>query len=405
MPIVLFGISGSIAAYRALEVIRLLVTDGVEVVPVLSKGGAQFVTRPTLEALAGQKAITEIFPEKAQQEIEHVALAGKAALMVTCPASADILAKYATGICDDPLALVTLAFGLPHLIAPAMNFRMWEHPATKANVGILKERGCVFVGPDKGMMACGEEGWGRLARIEEIYGHISALLGTHGPLAGRRVIVSAGGTREPVDDVRYIGNRSSGRMGHAIAEAARNLGASVVLVTASALEPPFAVDVRKVETAAEMRKVIIKEAAKADAVIMAAAVADFTPARPVKGKIKKSSGLCSIAMSPTIDILGELGRKKRKGLLLIGFAAEAGPGSKAEALRKCLEKNCDLMCLNNVARDDIGFDVSENEISLIRPDGSEIDLPKGPKINLAMEIMLEVAGMFSKSREKAPTVK
>jgi phosphopantothenoylcysteine decarboxylase / phosphopantothenate---cysteine ligase len=396
MAIVLFGISGSIAAYRALEVMRLLVSDGVDVIPVLSEGGEKFVTRHTVEALTRHRAVTEIFPKVIQQEIEHVSLADKADLLVTCPASADILAKYATGICDDPLALTALTFGTPHIIAPAMNFRMWEHPATVANVSLLKERGCKFVGPDKGMMACGEEGWGRLARIEEIYGYICAELGSCGPLKGKKVLVSAGGTREAIDDVRYIGNRSSGRMGLALAEAARNMGASVVLVTASQITPPSAVKVIKVESAKEMHDAILKEASNSDIIAMAAAVADFTPKKPVKGKIKKSDGLGPIDLTPTADILSELGAKKKSGRILIGFAAEYGSKGKDEAVRKCRDKKCDLLCLNDVARTDIGFDTEDNEITLVFPDGAEKKIPKASKRAVAVQILSEAAALFPK---------
>ena len=374
---------------------RLLVADGIEVVPVLSKGGAQFVTRHTVEALAGRAAIAEIFPDFPSQVIEHVSLAQKADLLVTCPASADIIAKYATGISDDPLALVALTFGTPHIIAPAMNFRMWEHPATKANVALLKERGCIFVGPDKGMMACGEEGWGRLARIEEIYGHICAVLGVKGPLAGRRVLVTAGATREPVDDVRYLSNRSSGRMGHALASAARDMGATVTLVTSSELDPPAAVTVKKVETALEMRDAVLAEADSADVIVMAAAVADFAPTSPAKGKIKKSERTASIELVPTPDILRELGAQKPPGRVLVGFAAEYGPDGKEEALRKCREKSCDLICLNDISRQDIGFGTDENEVTLIFPDGCSTVLLKQPKREVAREIMMEIADMLA----------
>jgi phosphopantothenoylcysteine decarboxylase/phosphopantothenate--cysteine ligase len=394
MPTVLFGISGSIAAFKALEVIRLLVADGVEVMAVLSKGGSEFVTRPTVEALTGRRAITEIFPENSQQEIEHIALAQKAALLVTCPASADILAKYACGIADDPLALVALAFGTPHVIAPAMNHRMWEHPATQGNVKLLMDRGCIFVGPDKGMMACGEEGWGRLAKIEEIYGRICAELGKNGPLAKRRVVVSAGGTREPIDNVRYLSNKSTGRMGHAIAAVARDLGADVTLVTSSELDPPAAVDVRKVETASEMREAVISSSTGADIVLMTAAVADFTPDAPVEGKIKKAAGGLSVSFRPTSDILLELGKKKPAGQVLVGFAAEYGSDSKTEAVRKCREKSCDFICLNDISRTDIGFGSDENEIQIVFPDGREKRIERASKRKVAREILIEAAGML-----------
>jgi phosphopantothenoylcysteine decarboxylase/phosphopantothenate--cysteine ligase len=391
MPTVLFGISGSIAAFKGLEVMRLLVADGDIVVPVLSKGGAEFVTRASVEALAGRAAITEIFPKEAHPEIEHIILAREADLLVTCPATADILAKYAVGLADDPLALVALAFGTPHLIAPAMNHRMWENPATLANVATLMDRGCVFVGPEKGVMACGEEGWGRLAPVEEIYGHIRALLGRGGPLSGFRVVVTAGATREPLDDVRFFSNRSSGRMGHALAEAARDMGADVTLVTASEMPAPVAVNVRRVTTASEMREAVLGECEQADAVIMAAAVADFAPSERARGKIKKEDGPPAIKLEHTPDILLELGAGKRQGQVLVGFAAEYGSGGKAEALRKCREKACDFMCLNDISRTDVGFGAGENEIVIVFLDGRERVIPRGAKLQVARGIMEEVA--------------
>ncbi|MCX6647459.1 MAG: bifunctional phosphopantothenoylcysteine decarboxylase/phosphopantothenate--cysteine ligase CoaBC [bacterium] len=399
MPTVLFGITGSIAAYKALDIIRDLMAEGVEVVPILSEGGAKFVTRTTLEALTGRAAMSEVLPENSRQEIGHIVLARQADLLVTCPASADIIAKYAMGIADDPLALIALAFGTPHLIAPAMNHRMWENPATKHNVEILKERGIEFIGPDKGLMACGEEGWGRLSPLDEIYGRIMAELGKSGPLSGRRVLVSAGGTREAIDDVRYITNQSSGRMGHAIAEAARDLGAKVVLVTASDLKPPAGIQVEHVGSAEEMAEIIFNIAESHDAVIMSAAVADFTPVKKVNGKIKKGQigDLSNIELKRTRDILRELGTKKPVRQLLVGFAAEFGPEGKEEALRKMKEKSCDLMCLNDVSRSDIGFCSEHNEISVLFSDGEIKHLPKNTKKEIAKSIMLEVAAILKKN--------
>lgn len=398
MPTVLFGISGSIAAFKALEVIRLLVADGIDVYPVISAGGARFVTRTSVEALAGRPAVTEIFPEAARREIEHIALARKADLLVTCPASADIIAKYAAGLADDPLALVALAFGTPHIIAPGMNHRMWEHPATRANVALLTERGCVFVGPEKGLMACGEEGWGRLADTDVIYGHIRAELGRSGPLAGSKVVVTGGATRERIDDVRHITNRSTGRMGHALAAAARDLGASVVLVTSSDLKPPGAVVALNVESAADMRDAVLRESADADIVVMAAAVADFAPAERVEGKIKKKDAgdTSRLELIRTPDILVELAGMKRKGRVVVGFAAEYGAGGEEEAVRKCREKACDMVCLNDISREDIGFGSEMNEIVLIFPDGSRKPVAKGAKAEVARAVMAEGADLLKK---------
>jgi len=397
MSTVLFGISGSIAAFKALEVIRLLVADGVRVVPILSEGGKHFVTRATVEAITGNPAITEIFPENASQEIEHIALAQEADLLVTCPASADIIAKYATGIADDPLALVALAFGTPHLIAPAMNHRMWDHPATTANVKTLKERGCVFVGPDKGMMACGEEGWGRLSPVNLIYDHICAELGKNGPLAGKRVLVSAGATKEFLDDVRYLTNRSTGKMGYAIASAARDMGAEVVLVTASDIDAPSAMRVEKVSSALEMHEMIMKEAEFADAVVMTAAVADFMPSEKATGKIKKSGqpDTHTLELVKTPDILKKLGESKREGRVLVGFAAEYGDNGVEEATRKCREKSCDFLCLNDVSREDVGFASEHNELTVIHPDGKVEKIPRSSKLEQAKDIISLIAEILT----------
>jgi len=393
---VIFGISGSIAAFKGLEVIRLLVADGVEVYPAISEGGAKFVTRTSIEAITGNHAVVEIFPEQSDAVIEHIVLAQKADLLVTCPASADIIAKYAVGIADDPLGLIALAFGTPHLIAPAMNHRMWEHPATKRNVEFLRNAGCVFAGPDKGMMACGEEGWGRLAPVEDIYGLIKAELGRSGPLEGKKVLVTAGATREAIDRVRYLTNHSSGKMGHALAAEARNLGASVVLVTASGLKAPSGTDARKVSSAAEMAEVVLQEAETSDAVIMAAAVADYRPVEAVEGKVKKAQlgETPEIRLERTRDILAELGSRKRGGQVLIGFAAEYGPDGIEEAKRKCAEKKCDMVCLNDVSREDTGFASDENEIIMIDAKGVTTEIPRGTKSKVARCILERLAESF-----------
>ncbi len=397
MPTILFGISGSIAAFRALEVIRLLVSDGITVIPILSAGGAKFVSRTSVEALAGAQAITEIFPETQRQEIEHIALAHTADLMVTCPASADIIAKYAVGIADDPLALAALAYGTPHLIAPAMNPRMWHAKVTEVNVATLKERGYEFVGPDKGVMACGDIGWGRLSPVEEIHGAIRAALGRSGPLAGKKIIVASGATREPIDDVRYITNRSTGKMGNAMAAAARDLGAEVTLVSASEMIPVFvtaSIITLRVSTAQEMHDAVLSVAGEADVIIMTAAVADFMPADRMEGKIKKDACSLNLELKRTPDILRELGDRKPDGQVLVGFAAEYGPEGVDEAVRKCREKSSDLICLNDVSREDVGFESDENEIIMVFPSGESKGIPKGPKDEVAMGIMKEIADML-----------
>ncbi|MFH1676462.1 MAG: bifunctional phosphopantothenoylcysteine decarboxylase/phosphopantothenate--cysteine ligase CoaBC [bacterium] len=393
MDRVIFGISGSIAAFKGLDVIRLLVKDGISVLPVLSGGGSEFVTRLSVESLAGRRAITEIFPDVPQNEFEHIVLSREADLLVTCPASADILAKYACGIADDPLALVSLTFGLPHIVVPAMNPRLWSNPATQANVKLLVERGFEFIGPVKGGVACGDEGWGRMSPVEEIYGKIKAALGRKGPLAGKRIVITAGATREPIDDVRYISNRSSGKMGFALASIARDMGAQTTLITATKWVPlaqVSGVNLIKVETTGEMFNAVVEQSANADVIIMSAAPADFTPVKPVKGKIKKDSGLDSIKLKPTTDILTELGKRDPKPYLLVGFAAEYGPEGRDEAKRKCREKNCDFVCLNDISRTDIGFSSDENEITIVYPDGSEKSIERCAKMKVAKAILDEI---------------
>ena len=397
MDRVIFGISGSIAAFKALEVIRMLTADGISVLPVLSEGGAEFVTRLSVESLAGARAITEIFPDVPQNEFEHIVLAREADLLVTCPASADILAKYACGIADDPLALAALTFGFPHIVVPAMNPRLWSNSATQANVKLLVERGFEFVGPVKGGVACGDEGWGRMSPVEEIYGRIKAALGRKGPLSGKKIVITAGATREPIDDVRYISNRSSGKMGYALASVARDLGAQTTLITAAKWAPVAqvsGVNLIKVETTSEMYKAVVEQSADANAIIMSAAPADFTPEKSVQGKIKKDSEFDSIKLKRTTDILSELGKKTPKRFVLVGFAAEYGPAGKNEAVRKCREKNCDFICLNDISRADIGFSSDENEITIVYPDGGEKAIPRGAKKIVAKTILDEILSRF-----------
>ncbi|HEX9746243.1 MAG TPA: bifunctional phosphopantothenoylcysteine decarboxylase/phosphopantothenate--cysteine ligase CoaBC [bacterium] len=399
---VIFGISGSVAAFKGLEVIRLLVADGVNVHPVLSRGGSEFITRISLEALSGNPATSEIFSDAHHDDIEHIAVVKHSDLMVTCPASADIIAKYAHGIADDPLALTALTFGTPHLIVPAMNHRMWNNPATSANVETLTGRGYEFVGPVEGMMACNEYGTGHLADVATIHGEIMTRLGRNGPLNGVKVLVTAGSTREKIDDARFISNRSSGKMGFALAEAARNLGAKTTLVTGIHDVPVSAsagVNVKKVDSASEMYDTVLNAGKESDVILMAAAVPDFTVANPKKGKLKKSDGLPILKLAPTEDILLALGKKKNKRQVLIGFAAEYGNKGKKEVVRKCIEKNCDFMCHNDISRKDAGFETDDNEMTIIWPDGKEKLLKLAPKKEVAGSILCEVINLRDGSKD------
>jgi phosphopantothenoylcysteine decarboxylase / phosphopantothenate---cysteine ligase len=382
---ILVGVTGSIAAYKACELVRLLVRDGHDVVPLVTPGAERFVARGTLEALARRRGPVDLYP--------HLA---RADLLVVAPLSANTLAKLAHGLADNVLTEAALAFAGPTLVAPAMNVRMWDHPATRANARALADRGVHFVGPEAGELAEGETGLGRMAEPEAILARCRELLAgdaSAGPLAGRRVVVTAGGTREPLDRVRFVGNRSSGKMGVALAREARRRGAHVTLVAANlAVTPPEGVEVVAAPTAADLARETLARA-DADVVLMAAAVADYRPAEPVEGKRTKDRSQWDVTLEPTEDVLAELGRRRRNGQILVGFAADEGEAGLARAREKLAAKGGTLFVFNDVGRDDIGFDAEENEVTLILA-GEERLISKRAKDEVAVAILDEVASLL-----------
>jgi phosphopantothenoylcysteine decarboxylase/phosphopantothenate--cysteine ligase len=383
MARVLLGVTGGIAAYKACELCRLLVKDGHDVVPLVTSGAERFVTAETFRALARRPPGDDLYL--------HLT---RADLLVVAPCTANTLAKLAHGLADNVLTEAALAHRGPVLVAPAMNPRMWSHPATRANVETLRSRGVALVGPDEGETAEGELGVGRMAEPEEILRAALELLRGVGPLAGKRVLVSAGGTREPVDAVRYVGNRSSGRMGVALAAEARRRGAEVTLLAANLTVPvPPGVELVQTPSAADLEREALARAAEADVVVMAAAVADYRPAEALATKRPKNASAWTLELEPTTDVLAALGDRRREGQLLVGFAAESGEAGLERAREKLGRKGADLFVLNDVSRTDIGFDTYENEVTLLTPTG-ERAVAKAPKDVIAAAILDEVEALI-----------
>jgi phosphopantothenoylcysteine decarboxylase/phosphopantothenate--cysteine ligase len=379
MARVLLGVTGGIAAYKACELCRLLVKDGHDVVPLVTPGAERFVTAETFRALARRPPGDDVYL--------HLT---RADLLVVAPCTANTLAKLAHGLADNVLTEAALAHRGPVLVAPAMNPRMWAHPATRANAEALRARGVVLVGPDEGETAEGELGVGRMAEPEEILRAVRDVVDGNGPLRGKRVLVSAGGTREPVDAVRFVGNRSSGRMGVAIAAEARRRGAEVTLLAANLAVPaPPGVELVETPTAADLEREALERAAEADVVVMAAAVADYRPAQALAAKRPKDAATWTLELEPTTDVLSALGERRRDGQLLVGFAAETGEDGLVRARDKLSNKGADLIVLNDVGRTYIGFDAVENEVTLVTTT-AERTIAKAPKDEIAAAILDEV---------------
>ena len=375
MARVLVGVTGGIAAYKACDLVRLFVKAGHEVVPLVTPGAERFVTAETFFALARQSPSEDLYV--------HLT---RADLLVVAPLTANTLAKLAHGLADNLVAEAALAHRGPVLLAPAMNPRMWASPATQANVAAVRSRGAVLVGPDEGETAEGEWGVGRMAEPEEIFRRSRELLGETDSLAGRRVLVSAGGTREPFDAVRFLGNRSSGRMGVALAEEARRRGAEVTLLAANlAVPPPRGIEVVETPTAAAMLDEALAHG-DADVVLMAAAVADYRPAETAAEKRPKDEQVWQVKLEPTTDVLRTLGERRSNGQVLIGFAADHGEPGLARAREKLERKRVDLVVYNDVSRSDIGFDAGDNEVVLITAAG-ERRVTKAPKDRIAVTIV------------------
>ena len=383
---ILLGVGGGIAAYKAAEFARLLMERGHEVQVVMTAAAQEFVRPLTFAALTGRKVLTDLFA--IENAIEHIAVAQEHDLLAIAPATADLMAKLAHGEANDFLTTVYLAFQGPVVIAPAMNVNMWDHPATQSNLQTLRQRGHRIVGPGEGYLACGMIGAGRLADPEEIAEAIASEFRTRRELEGETVLITAGPTQEPLDPVRFISNRSSGKMGYALAEAAAARGARVVLVSGPVhLPPPRGVEVIHVRTAQEMRDQVFENLAPAGIVIKSAAVADFHLSRVHEQKIKKTAARVSLELDPTPDILAELGRNKGDRLL-IGFAAET-QNLQQEARRKLETKNCDMVVANLVGGAETGFETDQNEVTLVMRTGDVLPLPRASKREIADRIFDE----------------
>ena len=385
MARILLGVTGGIAAYKACTLVRLLVRAGHEVEPVLTAGAERFVARETFVALARRSESQDPYPHLGHWD-----------LLVVAPLTANTLARMAHGLADDVLTEAVLAHAGPVLVAPAMNTRMWLHPATQANVATLRDRGVELIGPAEGELAEGEEGVGRMAEPDEIFARVEMLARSgDGTLRGKSVLISAGGTREPLDSVRYVGNRSSGRMGVALAEEARARGADVTLLAANLAVPsPAGVDVVDTPTAADLEREALGRA-DSDVIVMAAAVADYRAAAPSTTKRSKDGSAWVVELEPTADVLAAIGASRRPGQVIVGFAADEAEAGLERAREKRRAKNADLFVYNDVSRPDIGFDSAENEVVVVSENGDR-HVAKAPKRVVAAAVLDEVERLLSK---------
>ena len=396
------GVGGGIAAYKAAELARALMERGFTVEVIMTRAAEEFVRPLTFAALTGRKVLTHLFSAASAEDtlssaIEHIRVAQDNQVLVVAPATADLIAKFAHGLADDLLTTAYLAYTGPVVLAPAMNVNMWNHQATQGNLRVLRERGHIVVEPDDGALACGMVGPGRLAEPERIAEAVAAVVAMVGAapgqdrrdLEGETILITAGPTREPLDAVRYVSNRSSGKMGYALAEEAIARGARVILVSGPvSLAPPGGAEFVPIETALEMRDAVMGHLSDATIIIKAAAVADYHLANPPAHKVKKTAARLSIELEPTSDILAEVGKKKGDRIL-IGFAAET-ENLVAEARRKLENKNCDMMVANLVSRTDTGFDSDQNEVVLVTRSGEAIPISRAPKRDIARRILDQI---------------
>jgi phosphopantothenoylcysteine decarboxylase/phosphopantothenate--cysteine ligase len=389
---IVLGITGGIAAYKAAEIASQLTQAGATVNVIMTKEAIQFISPITFRAITGSPVVTEMFDLASEFSIEHVSLAQAADIVVIAPATANIIAKLAAGIADDMLCCTVLATKAPVVIAPAMETNMYNNPVTQDNLSKLKARNFVIIGPATGWLASGREGLGRLADIDDIIGSIRQILGKSSDLAGKHILVTAGGTQEPIDPVRYISNRSSGKMGYALAEAARDRGAKVSLITAPvSLTEPVGVDMIKVSTAREMYQAVENVAPQADALVMAAAVADYCPTRMAKDKIKKGEARLTLELECTPDILGSV----KGNFIKVGFAAESS-NLVENAKQKLQQKGLDLIVANDITASDSGFGADTNRVTIIDRVGRVDSLPVLPKREVADKILDKVAELLPK---------
>jgi len=385
---IVLGVGGGIAAYKVVEVCRRLFDAGAHVTPVLTEAAQRFVGAVTFSALASEPAHTTLWD--GPDPIPHTRLGQAADLVLVAPATADLLARYRAGLADDLLTSTLLATRAPVMVCPAMHTEMWEHPSVVDNLAALRARGVEVVPPGEGRLAGGDQGAGRLAEPADIVAAVVAHFAARASLAGRRVAVSAGGTREAIDPVRFIGNRSSGKQGHALADEAARRGASVVIVTTVDRPAAAGVEVVRVESAEEMHRAMLEAAAGADLVIMAAAVADFRPKVVAPSKIKKADGPPEVVLEPTPDILADLGSRRRPGQVLVGFAAETD-ALATNAAAKLAAKGVDLIVANDVSAPGVGFEHDTNSVLILGADGTRREVPLAAKAEVARAVLDEAA--------------
>lgn len=388
--VILVGVSGGIAAFKAASLCSALVKEGATVHVIMTESATKFITPLTFQSLVKTPVITDIFTEPDAAEISHIALADKADLVVVAPATANIIAKAAHGLADDMLSTTLLATRAQVLFAPAMNVNMYNNLVVQENIALLRQRGCLFAEPGEGLLACGYTGKGRLPEPEELVEVIRAILHSRQDMANLKVLVTAGGTRERIDPVRYLTNDSSGKMGYALAEAAAQRGADVTLVSGiTALTPPSSVKLVTVESAIEMYQAVMDLLPEQDVVIKAAAVADYRPAAPAASKIKKTDERMTIELVRNPDILAQIGDRKTANQVIVGFAAETNDVEQ-NAVDKLRRKNADLIVANDVSREGAGFGLDTNIVSLIRPDQPVRRLPQMRKLDVAEAILDEI---------------
>ena len=395
---IILGVTGCIGAYKSAVVLRLLQKEGFQILPVMTQSAQQFIAPLTLEKLSGHKVVSDLFSDHTVQ-IEHIRLARESHLLLVAPATANILAKFAQGIADDFLSTLYLSTVTPVIVAPAMNVEMWHHTATEKNLEILRERGVVVVEPGSGYLACGEEGEGRLAEPEQILVAVLNTFKREKSLLGKRVLITAGPTIEDLDPVRFISNRSSGKMGYALAGEAQSRGAQVVLVSGpTQLEPPEGVNLVRVRSASEMAQAVFQHFARSDVVVMAAAVSDFTPANISSEKIKKKDAKPVLHLEKTVDILGELGKQK-EWQFVVGFAAES-EDVRENARKKLQEKGLDLIVGNDISQQDQGFQADINQVIIVDSDGKEEEFPPLPKREVARILWDKIETDYARKRKE-----
>jgi len=396
---IIFGVTGSIAAYKAADLASKLSQQGAQVETVFTPAAEKFISPLTFQSVTGQRAYTDADLWGDEAHVLHIGLAHRADMLLIAPATANTMAKLAQGSADDLLSLTALAFDGPILIAPAMDAGMFSHPATQANLQTLEQRGAIFIGPEEGHLASGLVAKGRMTEPAAILEHVRYHFSRGGPLQGKKIIVTAGGTQEPLDPVRYLGNRSSGKQGFALARAALDAGADVELISAPTHQkPPIGAEFIQVHTAEQMKNAVLSTCQQADALLMAAAVADFKPVQEREHKVKRSQGAPSFRLQPTVDILETARQERHKSghpRLVVGFAAES-ENLIANAQEKLAQKDLEMIAANDISAADAGFDVDTNRVTLLHKDGEIEELPLMSKADIAAEIIERIIPLLAK---------